>query len=181
MIILSDYELSRKEDSHVFLVNRKETCICPDCQSPLVHRDFRPRIMRIEGGEKRFIHIERMRCTNGGCGRIHNALPDCLVPYKHYASEVIAGVLDGVVTPDDTEDEDYPCEATMLRWKHWLMANLLRIDGYLKSIVYQLLGSGEGILHFTVSLLETLRSSSACWLEAILRMIYNPGGFLEAA
>lgn len=137
--------------------------------------------MKLEGGEKRTIRIERMKCTNNGCGRLHNALPDCLAPYKHYASEVIAGVLDEIITPDDAEDEDDPCETTMLRWKHWLMANRLRIDGYLKSIGHRLLGLGEGLLRSNVSLLETLRSSNGCWLETILRMIYNSGGFLEPA
>ena len=135
--------------------------------------------MKQEGGEKSVLRIERMRCTNNGCGRLHNALPDCMVPYKHYACEVIAGVLDGIITPDDTEDEDYPCEATMLRWKHWLMVNCLRIEGYLKSIGYCLFGGGGETLESNVSLLETLRSSNGCWLEAILRMIYNSGGFLE--
>ena len=61
------------------------------------------------------------------------------------------------------------------------MTNYLRIDGYLKSIGYRLLGLGEGLLHSNVSLLETLRSSNGCWLEAILHMIYNSGGFLEPA
>ena len=28
---------------------------------------------------------------------------DCLVPYKHYASEVISGVLDGIISPDDKD------------------------------------------------------------------------------
>lgn len=146
-----------------------------------MHRDFKLRIMKLEGGEKRTIRIERMKCTNNGCGRLHNALPDCLVPYKHYACEAIAGVLDEIITPDDAEDEDYPCEATMLRWKHWLMANLLRIDGYLKSIGHRLLGLGEELLCSNLSLLGTLRSSNGRWLEAILRMIYNSGGFLEPA
>lgn len=137
--------------------------------------------MKLEGGEKSTIRIERMKCTNNGCGRLHNALPDCLVPYKHYASEVISGVLDEIITPDDTEDEDYPCEATMLRWKHWLMVNYLRIDGYLRSIGFCLLGLGEGLLYSNVSLLGTLRSSNNCWLESVLHIIYNSGGFLEPA
>ena len=146
-----------------------------------MHRDHKLRIMKLEGGERKFLQIERMQCTNNSCGRIHHALPDCLAPYKHYAAEIIAGVLDGVITPDDAEDEDYPCEATMLRWKHWLVANFLRIDGYLKSIGHRLLGLGEGFLRSNVSLLETLRSSNGCWLEAVLRMIYNSGGFLQPA
>lgn len=137
--------------------------------------------MKMEGGERRWIRIERKKCTNNGCGRIHNALPDCLVPYKHYASEVIAGVLDGIITPDDAEDEDYPCEATMLRWKHWLMVNYFRIDGYLKSIGYRLLKWSEEMLGSNISLLEILRSLNGCWLEAIIRMVYNSGGSLEPA
>lgn len=165
----------------IFFVESRDTCPCPECQSPLVHRDFKLRIMKLEGGERRFLQIERRKCTNNGCGRIHNALPDCLTPYKHYASEVISGVLDDVISPDDTENEDYPCETTMLRWKHWLMANYLRIDGYLKSVGHRLLGLGEEFLRSNVSLLGTLRSMNGCWLEAILRMIYNSGGFLEPA
>jgi hypothetical protein len=74
-------------------------------------------------------------------------LPDCLVPYKHYASEVIAGVLDEVITPDDADTEDYPCEATMHRWKHWLMVNYLRMVGYLNSIGHCLLGLVHRIIN----------------------------------
>lgn len=72
--------------------------------------------------------------------KCRSALPDCLVPYKHYASELIVGVLDDVVTPDDADTEDYPCEATMYRWKHWLMVNYLNMGDYLKSIALRLLG-----------------------------------------
>ncbi len=125
--------------------------------------------------------MERRICTNGGCRKIHTALSDCLVPYKHYASEVIAGVLDEIITPEDTEAEDYPCEATMTRWNHWLMANYFRIEGYLKSIGHCLMGLESGLLTATVSLLETLRLSNGCWLETILRTMYNAGGLLEPA
>lgn len=135
--------------------------------------------MKLEGGEKCFIHMERMQCTNKGCNRLHNALPDKLVPYKHYAADIISGVLDGVITPADLEDEDYPCEATMLRWKHWLILNYFRMNGYLKSIGHRFLGFSDELLNTHLSLLEKLRRSNARWLEAILRMIYNSGGFLE--
>ena len=161
-----------------FFVESREVCPCPECQSPLKHRDFRLRTMKLEGGGKKLLRVERLQCTNEGCRRLHNALPDCLVPYKHYASEVISGVLDDVISSDDAEAEDYPCEATMLRWHHWLMVNHLRIDGYLKSIGYRLLMFGQRLLDTRVSLLEKIRLSNGCWLEAILRMIYNSGGFL---
>ena len=96
------------------------------------------RIMRLEGGMKQRFLIRRLKCSN--CGRLHRELPDCLVPYKHYASEVISGVLDGIITPEDDDSADYPCEMTMRRWHCWLEANRLRIDGYLKSTGYRLLG-----------------------------------------
>lgn len=134
--------------------------------------------MKLEGGEKTILLIERMRCTNKGCNRLHSALPDCLVPYKHYAADIIAGVLDEHITPEDADDEDYPCEATMNRWKLWLLMNQLFIDGYLKSVGYRLLGFSEELLISHSSLLSKLRLSNDRWLEAILRMIYNSGGFL---
>ena len=78
--------------------------------------------------------IRRLKCSS--CGRLHRELPDCLVPYKHYASEVISGVLDGIISPDDEDSADFPCEMTMRRWRCWLEANRLRIDGSLKSTGY---------------------------------------------
>ena len=105
-------------------------------------------------------------------------LPDCLAPYKHYASEVISGVLDGIVSPDDEDSTDYPCETTMHRWHCWLEANQLRIDGYLKSTGYRLLGFSTELLGSRVSLLDKLRSSRPEWLETLLRFLYNSGGFL---
>ena len=104
-----------------------------------------------------------------------------MVPYKHYSAEVISGALDGIVTPDDADSEDAPCEETIHRWHHWLIANTLRIDGYLKSIGYQVLGFSEELLKFGASLLQKLRSSSERWLETILRFIYNSGGYLVPA
>ena len=47
-----------------------------------------------------------------------------MLPYKHYDSEVISGVLEKVVTPDDLDSEDYPCAATMLLWIRWIQKNL---------------------------------------------------------
>ncbi len=108
-------------------------------------------------------------------------LPDFLVHHKHYVTEVISGVLEGIVTPDDEDSEDRPCEDTMKRWHHWLMANELYIDGTLKSVGYRELGFGEDLLKSGTSLLSKLRSSSNNWLEKIMRYIYNSGGSLAPA
>lgn len=61
------------------------------------------------------------------------------------------------------------------------MVNHLRIDGYLKSAGYRLLGFGEELLSTSMSLLDKLRSSNEEWLETILRFIYNSGGFLVSS
>ncbi len=49
-------------------------------------------------------------------------------PHKHYASEVIENVVDEVVTPDDEITEDYPCVATIDRWKKWLLDSIGAIN-----------------------------------------------------
>ena len=91
----------------MFLVKSSVTShLCPKCHSILRYRDSRKRILRKEGGTKQHLLIRRFYCEQ--CQAYHTELPDCLTPYKHYETEVISGVLDGVVTVDDLDSEDYP-------------------------------------------------------------------------
>ncbi len=120
--------------------------------------------------------IRRLVCPN--CHRLHNELPDCLVPYKHYGTETISGVLDGIVTPDDDDSEDYPCMQTMRRWLDWLVQNLANIEGSLRRAGHAILGLGKEILSSAGSLLDLIRTRYRNWLEVILRIIYNSGGSL---
>lgn len=116
--------------------------------------------------------IRRLICS---CGKLHNELPDCLVPQKHYASEVIENVVDEVSTPNDKTTEDYPCECTMKRWKDWLAKNIYQIEGILRTVGYSALGFTEELLKTKVSLLKSLREKSCGWLSSIHRIIYNSG------
>ena len=61
--------------------------------------------MKGEGGTRKWLMIRRFRCSK--CMKLHNELPGVVLPYKHYDSEVISGVLEKVVTPDDLDSEDY--------------------------------------------------------------------------
>ncbi len=61
--------------------------------------------------------------------RLHRALPDFMVPYKHYDARAISDVLDG-----DAVDGDKPSESTVIRWHMWLQINKALIDGILKSL-----------------------------------------------
>lgn len=163
----------------IFLIESNAISYCPVCGEPLVYRDSCERGMLLEGHERRVYRIRRLKCPE--CGKLHRELPDFLAPFKQYAVEIISGVLDGIVTSGDEDSSDYPCEETMSRWHHWLAANQLRIDGYLKSVGYCLLDFSEELLISGMSLLAELRSSTQEWLETILHFIYNSGGFLVSA
>lgn len=87
---------------------------CPVCNGSLKYYDRVHRIIRLGGGVRKRLTIRRLRCRD--CGRTHRQLPKFLIPYKHYGSELIKGVLKGYITPETLGYEDYPCEATMSRW-----------------------------------------------------------------
>lgn len=88
--------------------------LCPVCGGDLKLYDHVMRIIRMKKGRKDYVYLRRMKCQN--CGRIHRELPRHLLPYIQYDKTIVAGVLNGWITPDELEYEDYPCEMTMLRW-----------------------------------------------------------------
>lgn len=88
---------------------------CPCCGGDLKYYDKVKRIVRTKARRSFYIKIRRMKCQR--CRVLHRELPSLLFPYKQYESEIIKGVLEGLITPDTLEFEDYPCEMTMKRWK----------------------------------------------------------------
>ncbi len=88
---------------------------CSKCGNKLKHRDYVKRIVKSEGGNVHWILVQRLICCD--CGQVCRNLPQELKPYKHYRSDIIDGVVNGVITTRDILYEDYPCETTMLRWK----------------------------------------------------------------
>lgn len=173
MVIISDYDVIAMGESE-FFCESFENPTCPCCSGDLVYRDQRRRIMRTYGGERSYIRLRRLRCP--ACRRIHLELPDCLVPRKHYALEVIENVIDGVSTPEDESTEDYPCESTMHRWQFWMSFNISQIDGWLKSVGQRVLELGNELLAATESLVGKLRDKGAGWLAVCTRAVYNAGG-----
>ena len=77
----------------IFLITSKEESVCPCCGSPLKYRDSRRRVQRKAGGRKEWCLIRRLRCSNDRCRRLHNELPDCMCPYKHYDAGLIEDVV----------------------------------------------------------------------------------------
>ncbi len=134
--------------------------------------------MKLDGGDRVTLIIERRQCTNSSCRRLHSLLPDILVPCKHYASNLITTVLDEDIIPEEPVNEDYPCEETMRRWKHWFIANRLRAGGYCRNVARQMPAVDREPLLSAASTMDAIRKRIDRWLAAVLRMIYNSGGFL---
>lgn len=90
--------------------------ICRKCNTEMKHRDYVKRLVRTENGQKNWIKIERVICPN--CHTITRVLPDYILPFKHYTKDIVDGVLNGDISPEQIEYEDYPSEITMKRWKN---------------------------------------------------------------
>lgn len=78
---------------------------CPICKNKLKYYDSVKRTVKTKRGKTKKIVIRRLRCSS--CKSLHN---------KEYESEIIIGVIEGLITPETLGYEDYPCEMTMNRW-----------------------------------------------------------------
>lgn len=88
---------------------------CLMCGDKLKYYDSVRRIVRTNSRKSRWIIVPRYQCM--GCRCIRRYLPDYIYPYKQYESEIIDGVIEGLITCNTVGFEDYPCELTMIRWK----------------------------------------------------------------
>ncbi len=68
----------------------------------------------------------------------------------------------------------------MVRWKAWMVLNLVYINAYLKSVGIRLFAMGIALAYSMVNLVEELkRREQFDWLRTIIRAVYNTGGSLE--
>lgn len=85
-----------------------------------------------------------------------------------------------MVSEDDTETEDYPCEGTMKHWRWWLRMNEKNMEGQLRLAVHRVLDLDGKLLKAGASLLEEMKGRiSPGWLKVSARVIYNSGGRIE--
>lgn len=121
-----------------------------------------------------------MKCTNDKCGRLHNELPDCMFPYKHYDAGLIEDIVEEVFSAYDPGTDEYPCEGTIKHWKWWMQMNEGNIEGQMRSAAFRFLDFGLSFLKYAGSLLEELKGRiTPGWLKAAARFIYNSGGRIE--
>lgn len=64
----------------------------------------------------------------------------------------------------------------MERWKEWAHQNNANMEGHLYRAADRIAGNKAGSA--AGSLLEALKQRTERWLEAVLRIIYNSGGYL---
>lgn len=88
---------------------------CPICCGELEYYDTVKRIVRTKNRKTKYILIRRLRCAD--CCHLHRELPNDILPYKQYESEIVIGVIEGLIDADTLGFEDYPCEMTMQRWR----------------------------------------------------------------
>lgn len=90
MIIISHYSCNL--DINGFITIRTNTPFqCPDCEGQLYQRDTKRRKVIQQDGIAQIYQLKRFKCRC--CGKFHTVIPDCIVPYRHYAAEVIEGEL----------------------------------------------------------------------------------------
>ncbi len=139
---------------------------------------YRDKVLRGQkqiGGEREWYMINRLKCTNESCGRLHRQLTDEMVIHKQYAAEVIEDVIDGVVSETDPISD--PCDATIRHWRWWFSYNKDQIEGQMRSAGYRHCGFHHGFLKPAESLLEEIRMRiSPGWLGVVCRIVNNSGG-----
>ena len=164
-----------------FVVSNGEDPSCAICGGSLRYRDKVPRIMRLYNGEKNHVMIERRKCQNPQCNKLHRCLPSQLTRFKHFMTDIIEDTVDDIVVPEDPGDDIVvsPTLRTVAGWKAWIRHNTPSINGCLKAVGHGILGLSPQFLKSGISLLDELRREGGGWLAAIQQVIYNSGGFID--
>lgn len=93
--------------------------ICESCGSYLKYYDKVSRMVRTKNRKASIITVKRFKCPVCNC--IHRNLPNNIFPYKQYDARIITGVIEGKITSDMIDYEDYPCEMTMTKDKNLVL------------------------------------------------------------
>ena len=149
-----------------FVESNGEEPSCTICGSSLRYRDKVSRIMKRYNGEKAHVMIERRKCQNPDCKKLHRCLPSQLTRFKHFMTEG-----DDIITS--------PTIRTVAGWKAWVRHNTPNINGCLKAVGHGILGLSTQFLKSGISLLDELREDGGGWLATIQQVIYNSGGSIE--
>lgn len=166
MIIITKYTLKVNENGQKCVISG-ENIPCPCCGGCLTLKDFRLRKIHWPNGDIEFILIRVLYCAH--CNKSHRELPDCLLPYKHYASKVIEVAIDGDTINCAVED------STIYRWREWFC----RAAAYINAVLTACWAAFEKIPLSALNPLELMKKSGSGWLCGIMRRYVNFGGSLS--
>lgn len=108
MVILRDYIILRTVKGYRVVTATEESCPC--CNGKMKVRDTRKRKVIMSDGKEQIFCLRRLKCIE--CGSVHLEVPDLIIPYKHYAKQVIiCAVLSESLLDCPAED------STIYRWK----------------------------------------------------------------
>ena len=146
MLIIEKYSKEISTDGFM-IIKAKEICNCPLCGGNLRVRDSKKRCVINQAGDIDMYRLRRLKCKN--CGKLHTEIPDCIVPYKHYAAEVVESEL--LELRNDCPADD----STSWRWKFFFASlaviankyNLLIPHSHWLSYVYFLVEKVKKITH----------------------------------
>lgn len=169
MIMITDYYLEQHQQSNIYYVRSREESVCPFCGNRLQIIGSRKRgVCKNDGLPIRLV-IRRMKCVS--CGHVHHELPDLVVPYKRYESEVVARI----IAPPADNMEDYPCEqSTAKRLRIWFS----QLITYLLELIYKDIEDRTTAGLFWHPIFH-LYGSENDWLKAFIRWIVNSGWWLQ--
>lgn len=123
-----------------------------------------------EEGIKKILVIRRLLCDS--CGKIHHELPDCLVPYKRYASQWIEAVITNQQMCFVAVDE-----STIQRWRRWFtdlknyfLDSIIALNKRLDFKTHEHLTRPHGT---ALEGIIKLVNRKAGWLAVLVRMLVN--------
>lgn len=109
-----------------------------------------------------------MKCST--CKRLHNELPDFLVPYKQHISFTIEKAVGELLMEKEILSEYIPDMKTMKRWKAWIEKNIRKINSNKEKIskTNQYIQKYSITIPFTI---KDLVAKGKGWLSAILDLM----------
>lgn len=126
MIIIHNYYVVVNPDGGEECVSCESEFKCPVCYGSLLCRDRRMRQYRDVDGKKCVLWIRRMKCST--CNRLHNELPDFVIPYKQHVSYTIEKAVEESLLEKELLSECIPDVKTIKRWRAWVEKNILKIN-----------------------------------------------------
>lgn len=166
MVIIKHYSLEYKEKFNLFYVKSMENPHCPYCEGSFKVIGSRRRIIFRQDGSKEKLIIRRLQCCE--CHRVSHELPDIIVPYKRYESDVIANTLDETVS---SQNDCCPAEhSTIQRWKLWFFLLHDYFEGAVRALME--LMNAESFVRIP---LYPLSLQSDGWLKVLVRNLVNSG------